>query len=76
MQLQTEFTIKEIMDQLKLNEAATRKLLIDAGAAIAELDSNPQEPVTREDVIALWHDRADMREGRLIAKLLNTYIVR
>lgn len=65
------YKISEIMHVLKLNEPAVRKLLIDAGAAIAELDHNPQETVTREDVIALWHDRADMREGRLLSGLLH-----
>jgi len=54
------------MQVLKLNEPATRKLLIDVGANLAELDQDPSEAVSREDVIALWHDRADQREGRLL----------
>ena len=64
------YRISEIMKVLKLGERSTRKLLVDTGARIAELDQNPQETVTREDLIALWADRADTREGRLIASLL------
>jgi hypothetical protein len=64
------YKLSEIMQVLKLNEPATRKLLIDVGANLAELDQDPSEAVSREDVIALWHDRADQREGRLLAQLL------
>jgi hypothetical protein len=76
MNAQTQYKISEIMAALKLNEASVRKLLVDTGAPIAELDQNTQEAVTREDVIALAFDRADTREGRLLSKLLNTYTVR
>jgi len=64
------YKISEIMAKLKVNEPTARKLLIDAGANLAELDQNPQETVTREDVIALTADRAGTREGRLLAELL------
>ena len=64
------YTISEIMQVLKLNEAAVRKLFVDAGANLAELDQDTSEAVTKADVIALWHDRADTREGRLLADLL------
>ena len=64
------FTIAEIMDVLRLNEPATRKMLIDAGADLNELASDPSETVTRADVINLYTDRAAMREGRLLAGLL------
>lgn len=70
------YKIKEIMDQLKLNEATVRKLLVDAGVNIAELDQDPNETVTRQDIIAVWLDRADTWEGRLLIKLLNTQTVR
>ena len=64
------YTIRQIMDVLKLNEPATRKLLIDAGSNLAELDQDTSETVTRADVVSLYTDRADMREGRLLAGLL------
>jgi len=70
------YTIRDIMDQLKLNESATRKLLIDAGANLAELDKDTGETVTRGDVIALAVDRSNTREGRLLFKLLNTLTIR
>jgi len=70
------YTIRDIMDQLKLNESATRKLLIDAGANLAELDQDTGETVTRGDVIALAVDRANTREGRQLFKLLNTLTIR
>lgn len=64
------YKLSELMQVLKLNEPATRKMLIDAGADLNELASDPGETVSCEDVIALWHDRANTREGRLLAELL------
>lgn len=76
MNLQTSYKISEIMKALKLNEPTVRRLLVDAGAPIAELDQDPNEIVLRQDVLALAFDRLDTREGRLLSKLLNTHIVR
>jgi len=64
------YKISEIMKVLKLGERSTRKLLVDAGTPIAELDTNPQETVTREAVVDLWADRVGTREQRLLSQLL------
>jgi len=64
------FCISEIGSCLKLNESVVRKLFVDAGVEIDELKVDSTERVSREDLIALWTDRADKREGRLLAGLL------
>ncbi len=64
------YTIKDVMDCLKLNEPMVRKLLIDAGAKLDENVTNPDEVVSKEDIVNLWLDRIETREGRLLSKLL------
>ena len=69
------YTIKDVMDCLKLNEPMVRKLLIDAGAKLDENVTNPDEVVSKEDIVNLWLDRIETREGRLLSKLLENNLV-
>ena len=64
------YRISELMKVLKLNERTVRKLLVDAGANLVELDQDTSERVTRQAVIDLWADRVGTREQRLLSQLL------
>jgi len=53
-----------------MNERAVRKLFVDAGVKLDENKSDMNEFVSREDVVLLLVDRAEQREGMLLADLL------
>ncbi len=69
------YTIKDIVNCLKLDETTVRKLLIDAGVELDENAINPNEVISRTDLVSLWYDRAETREGRLLSKLLENNLV-
>ncbi len=64
------YTIADIMECLKLNETTVRKMFVDAGVELDENALNPNEQISRENIIDLLVDRASTREGRLLSKLL------
>lgn len=64
------YTITDIMECLRMNERAVRKLFVDAGVKLDENKSDMNEFVSREDVVLLLVDRAEQREGMLLADLL------
>jgi len=65
------YAIAEIMDKLALDEATIRQLFNQVGVDLETDANDPEETVTREDVIALLADRAGSREGDLLADFLS-----
>ena len=65
-----QYSIGDIMELLKRDELAVRKLLIKAGVEIEELKSDPSETIRYKDFRILWLSIANRREGRLLANLL------
>ena len=65
-----QYSINTIMQLLKLNESAVRKLLVDAGIEINESKNDPDETIRYEDFRKLWISRANRPEGKLLATLL------
>ena len=65
-----QYSINTIMQLLKLNESAVRKLLVDAGIEINDSKNDPDETIRYEDFRKLWISRANRPEGKLLATLL------
>jgi len=65
-----KYLLSEMIRMLKLEEPIVRRLFIAVGVDLDETVSNPDETITRKDVIALFADRAGSQEGKLLADFL------
>jgi len=64
------YTLAELSDKLKLDEATLRKLLNNVGTEIDAHQVDPAESVTEQALIHLLADRAGSQEGDRLAELL------
>ena len=64
------YQLSEVMAKLELDEPTLRQLLVGVGVNLDKSITNPDEPVTYHDLVALLADRAGSKEGDLLGDLL------
>ena len=65
-----KYQLSEMMTLLNLEETIVRRLFKDVGVDLDITISDPDEFITRKDVIALFADRAGSKEGKALADFL------
>jgi hypothetical protein len=68
--VEPQYTIGEIMDLLKMDQASVRELIVGAGVDLDLSKKDRGEKIAYEDYRKLWVSRANRPEGKLLAALL------
>ena len=64
------YKLASVIEKTGIDEHTLRKLLYDVGVDINKTAINPQEDITKYDLITLLADRAGSREGDLLAEFI------